>query len=56
MDEMIFENDGLFGGMTETPRKNLPIFYLLDTSGSMTGEPIAILNRAMTETMEELKK
>lgn len=53
---MIFENDGLFGGMTETPRKNLPIFYLLDTSGSMTGEPIAILNRAMTETMEELKK
>lgn len=31
MDEMIFENDGLFGDMTETPRKNLPIFYLLDT-------------------------
>lgn len=56
VDEKIFENDGLFGGMTETPRKNLPIFYLLDTSGSMTGEPIAILNRAMTETMEELKK
>ena len=56
MDEMIFENDGLFGDMTETPRKNLPIFYLLDTSGSMIGEPIAILNRAMTETMEELKK
>ena len=56
MDEMIFENDGLFGGMTETPRKNLPIFYLLDTSGSMTGEPIAILNHATTETMEELKK
>ena len=55
MDEMIFENDGLFGDMTETPRKNLPIFYLLDTSGSMIGEPIAILNRAMTETMEELK-
>ena len=43
MDEMIFENDGLFGGMTETPRKNLPIFYLLDTSGSMTGNQLLFL-------------
>lgn len=49
-------NNGIFEVMTETPKKNLPIFYLLDTSGSMYGEPIAILNRAMTETMEELKK
>lgn len=49
MDEMIFENDGLFGDMTETPRKNLPIFYLLDTSGSMIGEPIAILNQQFNE-------
>lgn len=50
------ESNNLFGSMTTTPRKNLPIFYLLDTSGSMTGEPIAILNRAMTETMDALKK
>lgn len=50
------ESNNLFGSMTTTPRKNLPIFYLLDTSGSMTGEPIGILNRAMTETMEALKE
>lgn len=50
------ESNNLFGSMTTTPRKNLPIFYLLDTSGSMIGEPIAILNRAMTETMDALKK
>lgn len=40
---------------TETPRKALPIFYLLDTSGSMAGTPIGTLNSAMGETMETLK-
>lgn len=40
---------------TETPRKALPIFYLLDTSGSMSGVPIGTLNSAMGETMEALK-
>ena len=38
-----------------TPRKALPIFYLLDTSGSMYGTPIGTLNSAMGETMEALK-
>lgn len=39
----------------EAPRKALPIFYLLDTSGSMAGTPIGTLNSAMGETMEALK-
>lgn len=42
-------------GFEETPRKALPIFYLLDTSGSMAGTPIGTLNSAMGETMEALK-
>lgn len=37
------------------PRRELTIFYILDTSGSMTGAPIGKLNRAMTETIEALK-
>lgn len=38
------------------PRRVLHIFYVLDTSGSMTGEAIAMLNRAMEETTEVLKQ
>lgn len=34
----------------KTPRKVLPVFYVLDTSGSMEGERIAALNKAMGET------
>lgn len=36
-------------------RRELTIFYVLDTSGSMTGTPVAKLNRAMNETIEALK-
>ena len=36
-------------------RKLLPIIYVLDTSGSMSGAPIAAVNNAMTETLEVLK-
>lgn len=41
---------------TETPRRELSIFYVLDTSGSMAGTPVAVLNSAMTETAEVLKQ
>ena len=37
------------------PRKDLCVFYMLDTSGSMGGEPINILNRAMEETTQALQ-
>lgn len=39
----------------QPPRRVLNVFYLLDTSGSMTGAPIAALNNAMGETIEALK-
>lgn len=38
-----------------TIKRKLTIFYVLDTSGSMVGTPIATLNRTMTETVEALK-
>ena len=41
---------------TERPaRKLLPIIYVLDSSGSMEGNKIACVNRAMKETMEVMK-
>ena len=38
----------------ETPRRELHVFYILDTSGSMAGTSIATLNSAMAETIREL--
>ena len=37
-----------------TAKKELHVFYVLDTSGSMTGAPITALNLAMRETVAEL--
>ncbi len=34
----------------------LPVFYVLDTSGSMRGEPIEVLNAAMEETIRLLRE
>ena len=42
--------------LEETPRKELHVFYLLDTSGSMGGTPIAELNHAMEECTQALKE
>lgn len=39
-----------------TPRKDLTVFFILDTSGSMEGTKIVTLNRAMRETVAALKK
>lgn len=41
--------------LEQTPRKELHIFYVLDTSGSMQGERISQLNHAMEECTEALK-
>lgn len=41
--------------LTESPRKELHVFYVLDTSGSMDGKKISELNHAMDECMEALK-
>ena len=39
-----------------TKKKELHIFYVLDTSSSMSGAPIGALNDAMRATVEELRK
>ena len=41
--------------LTESPRKELHVFYVLDTSGSMKGQKISALNHAMDESVEALK-
>ena len=41
--------------LTDMPRKDLHIFYILDTSGSMEGTKISALNHAMDETVEVLR-
>jgi uncharacterized protein YegL len=43
------------GELTEAPRKDLHVFYVLDTSGSMEGAKISALNHAMEECTEALK-
>lgn len=40
----------------EMARKVLPIIYVIDASGSMSGEKIASVNEAMHETIEVLKE
>ena len=42
--------------LEEAPRRDLTIFYILDSSGSMDGAKIAKLNMAMGETIEALKE
>lgn len=42
--------------LKETPRRVLHIFYVLDTSGSMEGTAVAMLNRSMRETTLILKQ
>ena len=41
--------------LTESPRKELHVFYVLDTSGSMEGAKISALNHAVEECTEALK-
>ncbi len=42
--------------LKETPRRELLVFYVLDTSASMYGTAIAQLNRAVEESIEALKE
>lgn len=44
-----------FEEMDRLPRRDLNVFYVLDTSGSMSGLPIQTLNRAMEETLSVLR-
>lgn len=42
--------------MTAAMRPILPVFYILDTSGSMRNQPIGVLNRAMDNTISALQQ
>lgn len=42
--------------MPEIEKKEIHIFYILDTSGSMTGLSIGQVNRTMSETLSDLKQ
>lgn len=44
-----------FENVEAIPRKVLPMFFLIDTSGSMAGEKIGSLNSAMEELLLELR-
>ena len=51
--------EDLFNIVDEIPRKVLTLFYLVDTSGSMSGSKIGALNTAVRETLpviEEISK
>lgn len=45
----------LYREMPSRPRRELHVFYILDTSASMRGTPIAKLNQGMRESLVELK-
>lgn len=49
------EEKDVFDNVEAVPRKILPMFFLIDTSGSMAGEKIGSLNSAMEEVMLELR-
>lgn len=41
---------------TAAQRPELHVFYVLDTSGSMNGKPVDVLNRAMDSTVDALRQ
>lgn len=47
---------GLTDMIEEIPRKTMVLFFLVDTSGSMTGTKIGAVNTAIEETIPEIVK
>ena len=47
---------GLLDDISPAPRKVMTLFYIVDTSGSMTGEKIGKVNAAMEECIPLLKE
>lgn len=48
-------NMGLYDDAVEVPRRTMVLFFLVDTSGSMTGSKIGAVNSAIEEVIPELK-
>ena len=59
MQEKLFKEDikmGLLDDIGPAPRKVMTLFYMVDASGSMTGEKIGKVNAAMEECIPLLKE
>lgn len=50
------ENMGLYSDTVEIPRRTMVLFFLIDTSGSMTGRKIATVNDTMRSLIPVIKK
>lgn len=46
---------GLYDNVVEVPRRTMVLFFLVDTSGSMSGAKIGTVNSAIEEIVPELK-
>lgn len=46
---------GLYDDAVEIPRRTMVLFFLVDTSGSMSGSKIGAVNAAIEEVLPELK-
>ena len=46
---------GLYDDVVEVPRRTMVLFFVVDTSGSMTGSKIGTVNSAIEEVIPELK-
>ncbi|MDE5696706.1 MAG: VWA domain-containing protein [Lachnospiraceae bacterium] len=46
---------GLYDDVVEIPRRTMVLFFVVDTSGSMTGDKIGTVNNAIREIVPELK-
>ncbi len=46
---------GLYDEVVEVPRRTMVLFFVVDTSGSMTGSKIGTVNSAIEEIVPELK-
>jgi len=47
---------GLLDEAVEIPRKTMALFFLIDTSGSMSGSNIGQVNDAMREVLPDLRE
>ncbi len=46
---------GLYDDVVEVPRRTMVLFFVVDTSGSMSGEKMGTVNSAIEEVIPELK-
>lgn len=46
---------GLYDEVVEVPRRTMVLFFVVDTSGSMSGSKIGVVNSAIEEIVPELK-